>query len=127
MVLIASIALFVVAGAQAVHDENVFQLDGNASTDIQSTPTALEDWDLLCKANRVQVGTLNALISNSVTSITVNETSSLPGATLPINIQIGSEQMTVTARSGSVNPFTYTVTRGIDGTTAAAHSASDAV
>src|SRR5213079_1143521 len=90
-----AVAVLVIPSAFAVHDENVFQLDGNAVTSAQSTPTALEDWDLICKANRVQVGTLAAAITTaSATSITVNETSSLPGATLPINIQVESEQMT---------------------------------
>jgi hypothetical protein len=44
-------ALFVVTSSQAVHDAGVFQLDGNAQTSVDSNPTALEDWDLICKAN----------------------------------------------------------------------------
>ncbi len=40
-----------VGTAQAVHELGVFQLDKNASTAAQSTPTALEDWDLICKAH----------------------------------------------------------------------------
>src|SRR3954463_759473 len=122
-----AVAVLVIPSAFAVHDENVFQLEGNASTAANSTPTALEDWDLICKANRVQVGTLAAAITASATSITVTETRSLPGATLPINIQIGSEQMTVTARTGASNPRTYTVTRHIDGTTAASAVSGAAV
>jgi hypothetical protein len=38
--------------ANAVHDEGIFQLDGNASTADQSTPAAAEDWDLICKAHQ---------------------------------------------------------------------------
>jgi hypothetical protein len=38
--------------ALAVHDLGVFQLDGNASTTNNPAPTALEDWDLICKANQ---------------------------------------------------------------------------
>ena len=127
ILLVMCTALFYVSGALGVHDENVFQLDGNALTSAQSTPNALEDWDLICKANRVQVGTLNAAINATQTSIQVNETQSLPGVTLPVNIQIGSEQMTVTARSGATNPRTYTVTRHIDGTSAAVASSGAAV
>jgi Prealbumin-like fold domain len=35
----------------AVHNTGVFQMDGNAQTIVQSTPPALEDWDLICKAH----------------------------------------------------------------------------
>ena len=51
------LALYVVP-AQAVHDEGIFQLDGNAQTSVdwpattpQAPPFALEDWDLICKAH----------------------------------------------------------------------------
>ena len=44
--------VFYVAGAQAVHDAGIFQLDKNASTAVNPPPTALEDWDLICKAAR---------------------------------------------------------------------------
>jgi len=52
MLAIACIALFVVTGAQAVHDENVFELDGNAITNTSEptnpqshTCTGCDDWD----------------------------------------------------------------------------------
>ncbi len=45
------LALIAALPAQAVHDVGVFQLDKNASTAAQSTPPALEDWDLICKAH----------------------------------------------------------------------------
>src|SRR4051794_12985038 len=115
-----AMAVLVIPSAFAVHDEGVFQLDGDASTALQSSPTAAEDADLICAANRVTVGTLHtAITSLTATSISVDETGGLVGATLPINIQIGAEQMAVTARTGASNPRTYTVTRHIDGTTAA--------
>jgi hypothetical protein len=57
-------------------------------------------------------------ISATATSITVSETATPP--TLPFDIVIGTERMTVSARSGS-GPYTYTVTRHVGGTTAAAH------
>jgi hypothetical protein len=47
--MVALAALFLVAGAQAVHDANVFQLEGNAQT--AGGPAGTEDWDLICKAN----------------------------------------------------------------------------
>ena len=37
--------------ALAVHDEGIFQLEGDPSTADQSTPPAAEDWDLICKAH----------------------------------------------------------------------------
>ena len=49
LALVLIVALNTTAGA--VHNVNVFQLDGNAQTSVQSTPTAPEDWDLICKAN----------------------------------------------------------------------------
>jgi hypothetical protein len=49
MLLVVCTALFAVAGAQAVHDLNVFELDGNAVTNAATPPP--EDWDLICKAN----------------------------------------------------------------------------
>jgi hypothetical protein len=53
LVAVALAALYLTAGAQAVHDIGLFQLDGNASTAVNSTPPALEDWDLICKAHLV--------------------------------------------------------------------------
>jgi len=121
ILLVACTALFLIGSAQAVHDEGVFQLDGNASTAVDSTPPALEDWDLICKASRVSVGTLAAAItSTSATSISVNET--VEPRIIPFRIQIDNEQMTVTGRTGALNPRTYTVTRGANGTTAATHA-----
>jgi hypothetical protein len=57
LTFVAAVGLLVtsmgIAGsALAVHDLGVFQLDGNASTTNNPPPTALEDWDLICKANQ---------------------------------------------------------------------------
>src|SRR6266550_1160684 len=43
-------ALFLVGSARAVHETGIFQLDGNAQTSVQSSPTAREDWDQVCSA-----------------------------------------------------------------------------
>jgi len=48
--LAALAALFLTAGAQAVHDTGKFQLDGNALTSLPSSPPAAEDWDKVCPA-----------------------------------------------------------------------------
>src|SRR6266581_7359802 len=52
-VLLAMVIMLLVPyGALAVHDLNVFQLDGNAQTSDNPAPfTAQEDWDLICKAH----------------------------------------------------------------------------
>ena len=60
--------------ALAVHNTGVFQMDGDAQTALDSTPTALEDWDLICKANpdtctfkpgyAVPAGTTTATVSS---------------------------------------------------------------
>src|SRR5215204_2346028 len=50
VVLVACTALFYIAGAQAVHDAGLFQLDGDAQ---KATPAgaAGDDWDVICRAN----------------------------------------------------------------------------
>src|SRR5262249_62226434 len=53
---IATAVLFI-PSAFAVHDMGIFQLDGDAQTTLQSPVPAAEDWDLICKANKVQIGT----------------------------------------------------------------------
>jgi hypothetical protein len=45
-----ALGLFYIAGAQAVHDVSVFQLDGDAQVDVGDTQHA-EDWDVICEAN----------------------------------------------------------------------------
>jgi hypothetical protein len=46
----AAVALFWIAGAQAVHDLGRFQLDGDAATatNTAGTPSATDDWDKVC-------------------------------------------------------------------------------
>jgi len=41
-------AFIVVPAVLAVHDYGVFQLDGDASTSLPSTPPASDDWDKVC-------------------------------------------------------------------------------
>jgi hypothetical protein len=70
---------------------------------------------------RFQVGNLDTAITDSATSIAVNEDSTPPST--PFTIRVQRETMNVTARSGGSNPRTYTVTRGYAGTTNASHLA----
>jgi hypothetical protein len=60
--------------------------------------------------------TLNGAINNSVTSLVVTTATSAPAA--DFRIKIDDELMLVTAKAGT----TYTVTRGVEGTTAASHA-----
>lgn len=73
------------------------------------------------KANNAQ-NTLSSAITAGATSLTVVSASSFP--TNPqFRIKINNELLLVTAVSGT----TFTITRGIEGTTAAAHGNSDTV
>jgi hypothetical protein len=47
ILMVACTALFFVAGAQAVHDIGVFELEGNATTD-HATSGLPDDWDRVC-------------------------------------------------------------------------------
>lgn len=62
--------------------------------------------------------TLNGAITSSATSLTVASYSAFP-ASGTFSIEVDDEQMTVTAGAGTA---TWTVTRGVNGTTAASHA-----
>ncbi len=66
--------------------------------------------------------TLAGAVTDTATALTVSGTSGFPTAA-PFRIKLGSEVMLVTALSGA----TWTVSRGQDATTAAAHSAGATV
>ena len=52
LVVTLGVSMFFIAGAQAVHDTGVFQLDGNADQSVVSGyPAGTEDWTSICKAN----------------------------------------------------------------------------
>ncbi|MFM8528459.1 MAG: beta strand repeat-containing protein, partial [Ilumatobacteraceae bacterium] len=86
-------------------------------TDPTATYADISSTAALCGGT--QSGTAAAAITAAATSISVTETVN-PG-TLPRNLCIDSELVTLTARSGDVNPRTYTVPRGVAGSVAAAH------
>jgi hypothetical protein len=97
--------------AQAVHDIGEFELDKNATNDL----------------NVDHVGYLASNINATTTSINVCETGPAPGT--GDTILIRAERMTVDANeAGSFGgnctgtERTYTVTRGVDGTTASSQS-----
>ena len=72
-------------------------------------------------ANSAQTS-LSAAISSGDTSLTVASASAFPGSP-QFRVRIGAELLLVTAVGGT----TWTVTRGVEGTTAAAHAAGDSV
>ena len=108
--LLASVVL-VTTVAQAVHDIDQFELDKNASNDLNVDP----------------VGYLASNINATATSINVCQTGVAPAA--GDTILIRAERMTVTANNaGSFggncpgDKRTYTVARGADGTIPSAQS-----
>src|SRR5438128_347418 len=66
------LAVFAVVPAFAVHDTGRFQLDGDASTGLNTTsaPTATDDWDKVC--NQATGG--NASCHTSANSVSGNTT-----------------------------------------------------
>jgi hypothetical protein len=118
MLLVALAALFAIAGAQANPPEQsgFFELDKNAQNNVSTT----------------FLGSLGGNINASVTSFTVCQASSTNPSPLPITIQVDAEQMTVGAIasaggggcSGAFKRTYSSVTRGVNGTTAASHGAS---
>jgi parallel beta-helix repeat protein len=71
------------------------------------------------------IGTLAFAANATQISISVNET--VTPQAVPFYIQVDSEQLLVTARTGAANPRTYSVNRGVNGTTAASHGAGATV
>jgi hypothetical protein len=66
---------------------------------------------------------LNGAINDTVTTITVDADLGISGST-EFRVKVGTEIMIVTGGHGTTS---WTVTRGADGTTAAAHSDNDDV
>jgi hypothetical protein len=76
-------------------------------------------------ANIEAPNTLHANINNAVTTLAVQNNASFAFGT-SFTIKVDSEQMTVTAEAGGGNK-NWTITRGVNGTTAAAHTTGAAV
>ena len=92
----------------------------NNATDSRKSLVSLKiDGGLPAVVNFVST-TLGANITSSATSLTVASATNVSVGTV---LYIGTEQLTVTAVSGT----TLTVTRGSNGTVAAAHTAADVI
>jgi hypothetical protein len=119
-VLLASLlaVLFAAGSARGVHDLGLFELDRNATNDLTTTHLA----------------TLNSSANATTTTIQVCRFGATDPST-PFTILIDAEQMSVTASSpvgGGGCPSgtakrNYTVTRHVNGTTAAAHASGSDV
>jgi hypothetical protein len=77
------------------------------------------------------LATLSSSVNATATTIQVGAPKWLPFKSVPFDIAINTERMTVTAVSGSSAPYTWTVTRGVKvgtlSTTAASHSSGASV
>jgi len=125
LLVAALAALFVIVGAQATPPQTAgfFELDKNLINNEQ-TPS------FGTAPNLTTLGSLGGNINASTTSFTVCQNVSA-NPTTPITIQVEAERMTVTSIAnasggGCSGAFkrTYSVTRGVGGTTAASHGAS---
>ena len=113
--LLAPFVLMSGAEANPPQNSGFFELDKNAQNDVSTT----------------FLGSLGGNINATVTSFTVCQASTTNPAT-PITIQVDAEQMTVGAIanaggggcSGAFKKTYSSVTRGVNGTTAASHGAS---
>jgi hypothetical protein len=118
LLLVALAGSLMIVSAQATPPETVglFELDKNAQNDVSTT----------------RLGQLGGNINATTQSFTVCQLLAANPSPLPITIQIDAEQMTVGAIAsagggGCQGAFkrTYSsVTRGVNGTTAASHGAS---
>jgi hypothetical protein len=100
---------------------DTYQVAGTITSGSSQTITETFVGD---SASKPAATTLSGAISTTgATSISVTSASGFPGSG-NYNIQVDSEVMTVTAGQGTT---TWTVTRGVNGTTAATHSAGATV
>jgi hypothetical protein len=91
LALALGVGVFVIAGAQAVHDTGAFQLDGNAQTsDLGSPPsTGADDWDRVC---------------HQVVGSDCSTTSNTTGATAVSFTNDGAQNGTIFTTGGSKDP-----------------------
>jgi hypothetical protein len=118
------LALWLVLGLGAVASITVGSVWANLSSQDTNVGGALATGTMtLSDYANFSTTTLNGAITNSQTSITVASATGFPSAG-NYTIQIDNEQLLVTAGQGTTS---WTVTRGVNGTSAAAHSNSATV
>lgn len=102
--------------AVAAAPDGSYWLTGS-SRSVIDIPTGIDPlrWT---RNGTISTTTLSGAIDAAATSITVNTIAGFP-TTAPFNIRVDSEVMTVTDGAGTL---TWTVTRGVENTAAAAHA-----
>ena len=106
------------SGTPPTFDTNYPNRDNSISSVVDLTPSS----SYYCRVGNGAHTTLNGAINSSQTTITVNSASGFP--TSAFNIRIDNEFMTVTGGFGTT---TWTVTRGVNGSTAASHVTAQSV
>jgi hypothetical protein len=105
-------------GSPPSFDSNYPSRDNSLSTTVDLTPSS----SYYCRVGPGATTTLISAITASQTTISVNSATGFP--TTSFTVRIDDEYMTVTAGFGTT---TWTVTRGVNSTTAAAHVVSQSV
>ena len=106
------------SGSPPSFDGNYPSRDNSLSTVVDLTPSS----SYYCRVGPGATTTLSSAITASQTTISVNSAAGFP--TTSFSVRIDDEYMTVTAGFGTT---TWTVTRGVNNTTAAAHVISQSV
>jgi len=106
------------SGTLPTFDGNYPSRDNSVSTIFDLTPSS----SYFCRIGTGAHTTLTSAITSSATTLTVSSATGFP--TTQFNIRIDNEFMTVTGGFGTT---TWTVLRGVTGSTAAAHVASQTV
>jgi hypothetical protein len=108
-----------VSGPSPTFDNNYPSRDNSVSTVFDLTPST----SYTCRVGRGAGTTLTSAITSSQTTISVASASGFPTSGT-YRVRIDDEDMTVTGGQGTT---TWTVTRGVNGTTAAAHVSAQTV
>src|SRR6266487_958356 len=107
------------SGPVPTFDTNYPTRDNSVSTVFDLTPST----SYTCRVGRGGNTTLNAAMNSSQTTISVASASGFPSSG-NYQVRIDDEDMTVTGGQGTT---TWTVTRGVNGTIAAAHASAQTV
>jgi Tfp pilus assembly protein PilX len=106
------------SGTVPTFDTNYPSRDNSVSTVFDLTPTS----SYTCRVGRGASTTLSSALNATQTTITIGSATGFPSSSF--RIRIDDEDMTVTAGFGTT---TWTVTRGVNGTTAATHATGQTV
>jgi Tfp pilus assembly protein PilX len=106
------------SGTPPTFDNNYPSRDNSVTTPVDLTPAS----SYYCRVGPGANTTLTAAMNATQTTLTVASATGFP--TTPFTIRVDDESMTVTAGFGTT---TWTVTRGVNGSTAAAHVNSQTV